>query len=88
MSVLYGPRRFWFSDEDTDDPESVLDNSWKDQKTFLQQFSSQELFQIHKLALFLVYSTAGWAVIAEGSGLGGTQYTCRSWKCFSEISEF
>ena len=87
MSVLYGPRRFvpgmCTSEEDYGDRLSDLDKNGKDQKTFLQQFSSQELFQIHKLALFLVYSTAAWAVTAEGRGLGGTQYTCRSWKYFS-----
>ena len=55
MSVLYGPRRFVprgsFSDEDSHNRESDLDESWKDQKTFLRQFSSQELFQIRRLAL-------------------------------------
>ena len=83
--VLYGPRRFvpsrWFSDDDADDRESDLD-SWEDQKTFLQQFSSQELFQICKIAWFLI-STAGWAVIAEGCALGGTQELCKSRKRFS-----
>ena len=80
MSVLYGPRRFvpmgWSSDHDR---EAVLDKSWKDQKTFLQQFSSQELFQIRQLAQFLVFSTAGWAVTAEGTGMNNTRYTCGSW---------
>ena len=81
MSVLFGPRRFDSRHsfiEDVYDTESVLKESWKDQKTFLQQFSSQELFQIHKSALF-IQSTANWAVTAEGNGLRGTQYTC--WSC-------
>jgi hypothetical protein len=63
MSVLYGPRRFvpgmCFSAEDYRDRLSGLDKSWKDQKTFLQQFSSQELFQIRQLAQFLVLWTTG-----------------------------
>lgn len=84
MSELFGPRRFvsrhWcgFSEaDDYKDREADLQKSWRDQKTFLQQFSTQELFQILKLALFL-RSTARWAITAEGNGLGGTLYTCRS----------
>ena len=90
MSALYGPRRFvprrWSSDEDYD-RESDLDKSWKDQKTFLQQFSTQELFQIRQIVQFLVFSTAFWAVTAEGGGLGGTLETCGSWKYVSYMSE-
>ncbi|KAF8554851.1 hypothetical protein OG21DRAFT_1484310 [Imleria badia] len=76
MSVFFGRRSastLGLADEDFY-PESILEESWKVQKTFLQQFSSQELFQIHKSALFL-QSTAEWAVTAEGNGLGGTRDT-------------
>lgn len=82
MSVLFGPRRFvprrWSfnSQDDCVNKIEALKKSWEDQKTFLQQFSSQELFQIHKSALFLSF-TAEWAVIAEGRGLGGTRDTCQ-----------
>jgi hypothetical protein len=85
MSVLYGPRRFvpkrWSSDEDHRDRESDLNKSWKDQKTFLQQFSSQELFQIRQLNGFLCL-TAEWAVTAEGTGLSFT-HICWSWTSLS-----
>jgi hypothetical protein len=86
LSVLYGPRRFvpgmCDSEEDYRDRESDLHKSWKDQKIFLERFSSQELFQIRQLNGFLGL-TAGWAVTAEGRGLGGTRETCRFWTYFS-----
>ncbi|KAH0835520.1 hypothetical protein J3R83DRAFT_9206 [Lanmaoa asiatica] len=84
MSVLYGPRRFVPTLGFTNDSEEEeLSNSsepdvfksWKDQKFFLQQFSSsQELFQIRKVAIFLVF-IATWSVTAEGGELGGTRAT-------------
>ncbi|KAN0073614.1 hypothetical protein V8E55_012221 [Tylopilus felleus] len=82
--------RHWcgFSEaDDYKDREADLQKSWRDQKTFLQQFSTQELFQILKLALFL-RSTARWAITAEGNGLGGTLYTCphRVLRCFEDAT--
>ncbi|KAF8435341.1 hypothetical protein L210DRAFT_3550884 [Boletus edulis BED1] len=68
MSVLFGPRRFMLTrsyDELIQNRELELEKSWEDQKTFLEQFPSQELLQIRKLAWFLLL-TATWAVIAEG----------------------
>ncbi|KAF8129965.1 hypothetical protein EV363DRAFT_1337116 [Boletus edulis] len=70
MSVLFGPRRFMSRltrsyDELIQNRELELEKSWEDQKTFLEQFPSQELLQIRKLAWFLLL-TATWAVIAEG----------------------
>ena len=91
MSVLYGPRRFVpgtnLSVEDYRARLSDLDKSWKDQKTFLEQFSSQELFQIRKLAFFLVM-TGVWAVTAEGSDLSGTRLTCWSWNISYRFPSF
>ncbi|KAG9308025.1 hypothetical protein JVU11DRAFT_12677 [Chiua virens] len=83
MSVLYGPRRFappkrFFNDSYEDQSKewgkklADLNKSKKEQKAFLQQYSSQELLQICKVARFLVL-TAGWGVYAEGRGLGGTR---------------
>ncbi|KAF8129967.1 hypothetical protein EV363DRAFT_1493872 [Boletus edulis] len=70
MSVLFGPRRF--APQPADEiRESELRKSWKDQKYFLQPFSSQELFQIDRLTKFLIW-TAQWAVTAEEIGLKGT----------------
>ena len=81
MSVLFGPRRFVSRLGLADTSlyrKSDLAKSWKDQKTFLQKFSSQELFQIQKLAQFLT-STAEWAVVAEGDDdLRGTWHSCQS----------
>jgi hypothetical protein len=80
MSVLFGPRRFvsrlGLADKNLH-LKSDLDKSWKDQKTILKQFSSQELFQIYKLTPFLT-STAQWAVKAEGD-LIPTRHDCQSW---------
>ncbi|KAF8435337.1 hypothetical protein L210DRAFT_3550868 [Boletus edulis BED1] len=52
------------------DRNSELRKSWDDQKSFLQQFSTQELFQIDRLTGFLSW-IAQWAVTAERNGLKG-----------------
>lgn len=71
VSVLFGSRYVdGFDDYSEEYPEGCglqLEESWKDQKSFLQQFSTQELFQIDCLARYLVF-TANWATTAEDDG--------------------
>jgi hypothetical protein len=71
VSVLFGSRYVdGFDDYSEEYPEGCglqLEESWKDQKSFLQQFSTQEVFQIDCLARYLVF-TANWATTAEDDG--------------------
>ena len=86
MSVPFGPRRFvaqfgGSANEHIRGCDSKLKKSWKDQKSFLLQFSLQELLQIDRLTWFLI-STADWAVTAEETGLSNTRDTCQHWIFF------
>ncbi|KAF9235397.1 hypothetical protein BU15DRAFT_51483 [Melanogaster broomeanus] len=64
MSTLYG-----HGASSTSNGQPVLAASFGEQKAFLQQFTSQELVQISKVAIFL-QSTASWAIFAERKLIG------------------
>ncbi|KAF9243105.1 hypothetical protein BU15DRAFT_43270 [Melanogaster broomeanus] len=65
MSTLYGAGS-------ASDGQRPLGASFGEQKAFLQHFTSHELVQISKIAMFL-QSTAGWAIFAEGKVVGSLE---------------
>ena len=87
MSVLFGPRRFGSRPSLANKIQSDLEKSWKDQKIFLQKFSTPELFQIDNLVMFLT-SIASWSTTAEGRDSGIKREKCQPWNISSVFPSF